>query len=362
MSSTYDRRSFLSRGLLAAGGIAGAATLSELLTACGSSSSSTSSSTAGPSGSSSSSLATVALQLSWIKNVEFAGSYIADSKGYYKKSGVNVTLIAGGPTVAAEPVVVAKKALVGMGSSDTTAAAVAKGAGLKIIAAQYQKNPFALMSLAKSPIKTPEDMYGKKIGVQATNETLWATFIKANKLDASKITKVPVQFDPSPLAQGTVDGWISYITNEPIELKEKGVDTYTFLFQDFNYPEYANTYLVRTDALSDKTERAQIVAVLKGEVLGWQDSVKDPALGAKLAAETYGKSLGLKAAEQTLESKAQNLLIESADTKAHGLFWMTDDLIEKSVATVALSGTKISKDLFTREILEEVFDGKTTLS
>ena len=38
---------------------------------------------------------------------------------------------------------------------------------------------------------------------------------------SSSIKVVPVQFDPTPLTQGTVDGWFSFITNEPIELKLK---------------------------------------------------------------------------------------------------------------------------------------------
>ena len=39
-------------------------------------------------------------QLSWVKNVEFAGAYIADTKGYYKKQGFSgVTLLSGGPNV-----------------------------------------------------------------------------------------------------------------------------------------------------------------------------------------------------------------------------------------------------------------------
>ncbi len=59
------------------------------------------------------------------------------------------------------------------------------------------------------------EFFGKKIGVQAANEPIWKTFLKANNLDASKITKVPVQFDPTPLAQKQVDGWLSYVTNEP---------------------------------------------------------------------------------------------------------------------------------------------------
>ena len=78
------------------------------------------------------------------------------------------------------------------------------------IGAQYQKNPFAIMTLASKPIKTPQDMIGKKIGVQATNNAVWLSFLKANNIDPGKVDKVVVQFDPSPLASGTVDGWFSF--------------------------------------------------------------------------------------------------------------------------------------------------------
>lgn len=301
------------------------------------------------------------MQLSWIKSVEFAGSYIADSKGYSKANGITANLIAGGPTASIEPTVVSGKALIGINTPDATAAAVAHGAKLKIIGSMYQKSPFALMSLASSPINTPQDLYGKKIGVQAANEPIWKTFLKANNLDASKITKVPVQFDPTPLAQKQVDGWLSYVTNEPNLLKVKGVATHTFLFNDYNYPVFTNTYFVTEQTLADTAARARVVSFMRGDIKGWQDSVKDSKLGAQLTVDTYGKSLGLDAAEQTLESAAANQLIESADTQAHGLFWMTDERINDTLMTLATGGTKAAPDLFTRDILQEVYQGKNTV-
>ena len=43
------------------------------------------------------------LQLSWIKNAEFAGEYMADSKGYYTDAGFSsVNLVAGPSTGVAE--------------------------------------------------------------------------------------------------------------------------------------------------------------------------------------------------------------------------------------------------------------------
>ncbi|MCW2873817.1 ABC transporter substrate-binding protein [Actinacidiphila oryziradicis] len=345
-----DRRGFLLRGLQLGGAVALGG---PLLAACGSGSSSSSSSTTS---SGSKSFGELTLRLSWIKNVEFAGSYIADSKGYYKAEGFSKgTLIGGGPSATPmETDVVTKKALVGISAPDITGAAIAKGAPLKIIGAQYQKNPFCIMSMAKTPITKPEDMYGKKIGVQAANESIWAAFIKAAKLDASKITKVPVQFDPLPLTQGTVDGWFSFITNEPNVLELKGFKVTTFLLADAGYPLVSETYLVRQDTI-DK-ERELLKAFLRAEIKGWKASIADPALGAKLAAETYGKGLGLTAQEQTLESKDQNALILTADTKKNGLFTVTQKLIDENIQTLKYGGLDITAEkLFDFSLLAEVY-------
>lgn len=41
----------------------------------------------------------VSVQLNWITDVTWAGSYIARAKGYYAAQGLNVNLITGGPNV-----------------------------------------------------------------------------------------------------------------------------------------------------------------------------------------------------------------------------------------------------------------------
>jgi ABC-type nitrate/sulfonate/bicarbonate transport system substrate-binding protein len=342
------RRRLLVRGLQASGlAVLGGAALA----ACGS----TSSPSTGASGGTKS-FGELTLRLSWIKNVEFAGSYIADTKGYYKTEGFSsVTLIAGGPSATPQETdVVTKKALVGISAPDITGAAIVKGAPLKIIGAQYQKNPFCIMSMSGKAIKTPQDMYGKKIGVQATNESVWAAFVKAAGLDASKITKVPVQFDPLPLTQGTVDGWFSFVTNEPNDLRSKGFDVTSFLLADFGYPLVSETYMVRQDTIDGS--RDLLKAFLKAEIRGWTDNLATPALGADLAANTYGKGLGLTAAEQALESATENTLILNADTRKNGLFTVTDTLVEENIKTLAAGGLDLTAaKLFDLSLLKEVY-------
>ncbi|MDQ1520401.1 MAG: hypothetical protein QOI55_1474 [Actinomycetota bacterium] len=352
--ASLDRRNFLRKTALGSMGLAvvGGGGLSTVLAACGSSSNKSSST---PTSAGAPDFGTLAFQLSWIKNVEFAGEYFADTKGFYKKEGFSkVTLIAGGPTVSQDAVVASGKAFVCISAPDISAAAIKNGAPLVTIGAQYQKNPFAVMSLANKKIATPKDMIGKKIGVQATNEPVWNAFLKANKIDPSKINKVPVQFDPQPLVNGEVDGWFSFFTNEPNLLKTKGVDTFFFLLADYGYPLVSETYVVAKKSL--ESDRDKVKAMLRADIQGWFENFKDPAAGATLAATKYGKSVGLEVAEQTLESKAENSVILTDETAANGLFTISDKLIAENISTLKLAGVDITAaELFDMSVLAEVY-------
>lgn len=104
----------------------------------------------------------LSVQLSWLKNFEFAGNYIADSKGYYRQAGFDsVDLIAGGATASVESAVLAKKAFIGCSTSESVVAAVQKGAGIKVIGALLNKDPSCIASLAKKPIRTPRISSGR---------------------------------------------------------------------------------------------------------------------------------------------------------------------------------------------------------
>jgi ABC-type nitrate/sulfonate/bicarbonate transport system substrate-binding protein len=381
MSDQIDRRAFLRRG--GAAGVSLAAVgvgLPTLLAACGSSKSSTSgattattaaagtattvapssATTAAAGGSSATpaagSLGTISVQLSWIENAEFSGEYIAATKGYYTASGFKaVNLISGGPSVAQDAIVASGKAFIGISSPDITGPAALKGFPLVIVGAQYQKNPFAIMSLAKKPLLTPQDMIGKEVGVQSTNLAVWDSFLKANDIAPSKIKIYPAQFDPTPLAEGKCDGWFSFITNEPIELAAKGVKTVTFLLNDFHYPLTSETYMVQKSTLDSTQGRAQLKGFLLAEIKGWRDSLATPSLGPTLSVDKFGKSLGNTIPEQTEESVAQNKLILDSRTATEGILTISPDQVTQNLATLALSGSKLQASFFDTSIIDEIY-------
>jgi ABC-type nitrate/sulfonate/bicarbonate transport system substrate-binding protein len=294
-----------------------------------------------------------------VTNTEFAGTYLAKKYGYFAKGGISVDILPGG-SVTVEPIVASGKALVGDTNADTVSAAVAAGAPLRIIGARYQDNPFCIISSAKTPIKTPKGLIGKKVGINAYNLTAWSVFLALNGIKASQVTTVNEGFTagPAALADGQVDAWMGFITNEPGVLTLSGFDNYTFLMAEFGYHVYADVYIATVDAI--RKQKADLVAFLEGEREGWMLDIEKPAVGTALTTELYQKSQGFSPKQQGLENKAQASLILTPYTEKHGLFTMNPVDIAKNIATLRFASgqgtTKYytGKDLFDTRILRSL--------
>jgi ABC-type nitrate/sulfonate/bicarbonate transport system substrate-binding protein len=217
------------------------------------------------------------------------------------------------------------------------------------------------MSLATKPIKTPQELVGKKLGVQQSSQPIYDAFFTSVGIDPKSINYVPVQFDPAPLVSGDVDAFVSFQTNQPIQLKTQGVETVTFLLADFGFNLYTDTLIVTADSLKDADKRATIVKVVQATIKGWADAIADPAMAAALVVNNYGKSLNLALDAQTLTAQAEIPLVQTDETKAHGLLIMTDAGIAQNMTTLKNSGIDAVQDeLFDTSILAEVYPATAT--
>ena len=128
-------------------------------------------------------------QLSWIKNVEFAGEYIADTNGYYKKPGFSkVKLISGGPTCSRTPWSQSGKAFVCISAPDITGVGHQPGRRPDDHRRAVPEEPVLhhIEPGEQRRSTRPQDMIGKKIGVQAPTRRSWNAFLKANNIDPSE--------------------------------------------------------------------------------------------------------------------------------------------------------------------------------
>lgn len=298
----------------------------------------------------------ITLQLSWIKNEEFAGEYFADSEGYYTEAGFDSVTLVPGPS-GGVPELVSGSADIALSDAVQVGSAIAnEGAPLTIIGATFQANPFTVLSLADGGnISTPEDLIGKKIGVQDSNLTLFNALLAANDIDPAELTIVPVQYDPAPLTNGEVDGFVAYLTNEAISVEMEGLSTTNLPFAENGLPFVAETFAVTTDTLKNKRE--MLKAFLTAELKGWTKAINDPQAGADLALNTYGKDLDLDPAKTLAGAEAQNLLIVSDETAENGLFTISEALQKMTVDSLAGAGIKVAaEDLFDMSLLAEIYE------
>lgn len=344
----------LNRALRTTAVLTGAALV---MTACGGSDDSESSAEGGD-------LGPVSLQLSWVKNAEFAGEYFADSNGHYTDVGFSDVTMDPGPGPI-ETLVASGEVDFGLSNAVSTAQVIAEeDAPLKIIGTKFQKNPFTILSLADGGnIATPQDLVGKKIGVQAGgNETLFDALLEVNGIDPASVEKVPVEYDPAPLIDGEVDGFLAYITNESITVESAGYTVTNLPFADNGLPFVAESIITTEQMIADEPEKVK--AFLEAEILGWQDYLRDPEEGARLAVEEYGKDLDLDMAKEVEQAEVQSTLIVTPDVEANGLLTITDELVGQVLDTLAAAdiGVTEADDLFDLSLLEELLEEKPELT
>ena len=147
-----------------------------------------------------------------------------------------------------------------------------------------------------------------------------------------------MQFDPSPLVSGQVDGWFSFVTNEPNLLKTQGVDDEDVPARRLQVP--ARLGDLRREEEQPHVEARRDQGDARGRHQGLAAEPEGPDASARsLAANVYGKDQKLTVAEQTLESTSENLA--HLDRRHQGERPLHDhrlQLIDENISTLALAG------------------------
>src|SRR5687768_6725844 len=258
------------------------------------------------------------LRLSWIKNTEFAGFFVAQEKGYYKDEAINLTINGSAQNLTEVQAVAGKTDLIGLSGGASLMLARAQGIPVKAFGALFQKGPGAFVWLESSGIKGIKDFKGKKIGHQQTARASTEAMLSINGMSIDDVTMVPIGFDVAPLLTGQVDVLTGLVTNQVVILEQQGHKVGYAPYSDLGFGFYWNTPFVLDETFNAKKD--VLAAWLRASARGWDYALKNPDEVAKLVVEKYGEGLDL--ANQTIELKRETPLISTDFTKARGLFWM----------------------------------------
>ncbi|WP_418277461.1 ABC transporter substrate-binding protein [Isoptericola jiangsuensis] len=310
----------------------------------------------------------ISVQYSWIKNEEFAGEFYAYDKGYYDEAGFDDVLGISGPDTGVAKLLSGTVEVALSDAASIGAAIAEQEAPLKIIGATFQKNPFTILSLADGGnIASPQDLVGKTIGVQDSNASVFAALLRANGIDEGDVTVVPVDFDPTPLMNGEVDGFMAYLTNEALTVELAGYDVTNLAYAENGVPYVAETFSVTDEYLAENRELLK--AFLTAEIKGWSHVFTEPAEDTvALVEEHYNAAAaeseeGLEAVFGALDPEktqrglaAEKLLISTEETEANGLFTISEELQQQTVDSLAAAGWEVTTDqLFDTSIIDEIY-------
>ena len=166
----------------------------------------------------------VSVQFNWKHQFEFAAFYAALAQGYYRQSGLDVSILEGGPGIDVVKEVAEGRATFGVGAS---ALVVDRYRGLPLIALAtlMQHSPVALLALrrknAKSGgIESVLDLAGQPIAVDPHNRDEIEAYLRASGIPTERIKLVEqTDWTLESLNQGLEAAKIVYLSNEPFLIR-----------------------------------------------------------------------------------------------------------------------------------------------
>lgn len=252
--------------------------LSLLLAACGGTTTptSTGSSTATP-------LKNVSIGLGYIPNIQFSPFYVAQSKGYYKAAGLNVTFHHGFVNDLIGSMVLGHDNFV-FATGDEELVARSKNLSVVDVATIYQRYPVSLIVPANSTIHTLADIKGHTIGEPgpfgATHVGLLALLYQAH-LSLSDIHVQTIGFTQvAALLAHRVDAVVGYSNNEPLQLRKQGLQVRTFDVSDYQ-PLVSNGIITTESTLQSQPDVVR--GFVQATIRGLKDVIANPAEAVQIS-------------------------------------------------------------------------------
>ena len=276
------------------------------------------------------------MSLGWVPDVEYADLWVALDRGYVAETGVRFNYLPGGPN-APSPVLEISAGEADIGDCDwlSVCDAITQGNDLVILASLFPVGPPGLISLPAHPVRTPEDLVGKRFLVQGpTERAVLQALFRINGLPET-YTVVPVGFSPEPLLQGAGDAYFCFVTNQPQSLARmglrQGTDFFVTRLYDLGYRVCTSLLTIERGTL--RRRRAQLVRFLAGLLRGHSANAADPAYGARLAVDHYGADLGLDLQQQTTLNRLQIPL--AIEPGARIPFWFSEEAFGGAMYSIA---------------------------
>ena len=259
----------------------------------------------------------------WKAQAEQGGFYEAQALGLYRKHGLDVQIVEGGPSVNVPQLLAGGAADFGIGSNGFIPLNVVRaGVPAKAVMAIFQKDPQVLIAHPRPDVKSLAEMKDKPIMIADASTVAFWPWLKAkygfgdDQIRKYTFNLAPFLVDPRAIQEG-------YLTSEPYTIEQEGhFKPQVFLLADNGYPGYANMVVVTQKWIAANPTAVQAFVDATRE--GWKAYLfGNPApANALIKRDNPDMSDGLIA--QAIAKMKSYGIVDSGDAKASGIGAMTD--------------------------------------
>jgi len=268
----------------------------------------------------------VAFGTNWVAEGEHGGFFQALADGTYKKYGLDVTIVPGGPNDNNRMLLIAGKIDFFMAANTLMSFdAVANNVPVISVAAMFQKDPQVFLTHPESKVTKLEDLKPLTLFVSKEGISSYYQWLKSEYGFSEKNVR-PYTFNPQPFIATPQSAMQGYVTSEPYAVeKAAGFQPGVILLADNGFNTYSTLIETRLDVIDKKPDLVQ--RFVDASIIGWYDYI----YGDNSAGNALIRKLNPEMTQDMLAYSVAKMkeygIVDSGDTLKNGIGAMSDERV-----------------------------------
>jgi len=265
----------------------------------------------------------VSFGTNWVAEGEHGGHYQALVDGTYRRYGLDVTIVPGGPNVNNRLLLPVGKLDFFMSANTLQSFdAVEQNIPTLAVAAMFQKEPQVLMAHPGEGIDKFEDL--KKLTLFISREGL-ASYFQWLKADFgfSEARVKPYTSNAQPFLADKRSAMQGYVTSEPYAIeKQAHFKPKVFLIADQGFNSYSTLIETRRDLVEKRADLVQ--RFVDASIIGWANYLYGDNKAANALIKKQNPEMTDELLAYSLAKMKEYGIVDSGDTATLGIGAMTD--------------------------------------
>jgi NitT/TauT family transport system substrate-binding protein len=265
----------------------------------------------------------VSFGTNWVAEAEHGGFYQALADGTYKRYGLDVTIVPGGPNVNNRILLPVGKLDFYMSANSLQAFdAVTHHIPTVVVAACFQKDPQVLIAHPDQGLDSFMDL--KKLTLYISKEGMagYYQWLKADFGFTDKQVR-PYTFNLQPFFADPHSAMQGYVTSEPFAIeKQAGVKPKVFLLANYGFSSYSTLIETRRDLVENKPDLVQ--RFVDASIIGWYNYLYGDNKAANALIKKQNPEMSDELLAYSVAKMKEYGIVDSGDTLKLGIGAMTD--------------------------------------